>query len=524
MSETEARTVFQASHSHSAHSEVTPSGTTSTAPEAEAPAATTANDLLAIQVPASRGGAVRRSPRLVFGAFALLYAVSGLAALPMYRYQLNPDGVSYLKIAEHYSNGDWSETVNGLWSPLFSWLLAPLLGTGANPLLAAHGLNLAIGLLALAGFWALSGRYTDRLWLRTATTTALLPVLLTWSFSLVTPDLLLVALLLWYLVILTAPNYSRSLRYAVGAGVLGGLAYLAKGYAFLFFLVHFIGVNGWRAFLAVGEQRRIWLKRLAAGLACFAVISGPWVLLISVKYGHPTQSTTMGYNWKLMGPTYRGEHLTYRPGLLDPTGPHAVSAWEDPTRLPMSNWSATQRPVYFAELVTRNIGSIATTLQRFSLLALPIVVLGAVFIRSRRGLLTAAERSLLQFTGFTLALIFGGYAVVKVEPRYIWLVSPLLILAAALLLSAMQRRRVRRVGTAVAVAALVASFWLPAVRDLAVERGTGAPNAATSSAMKREVPGLAGRAVASNAEARVSLYLSSTENLGAVLRTRPNLR
>ncbi len=335
----------------------------------------------------------------------------------------------------------------------------------------------------------------------------LVPVLHAWAFSLVTPDLLLVALLLWYLVALTSSRYGSRLRYAVAAGLLGGAAYLAKGYAFPFFLVHFVGIHAWLVWRSPGA-RRDWVARTVAGLACFAVLAVPWAVLISLKYGYPTQSTTTIYNWKLVGPAYQGEHPTYRPGLLPPNGPHAVSAWEDPTTLPMSSWSAAEHPGYFAHLVAGNVGSIAATLQRFSLLALGILVLGVVVSRVRPRLLSSGEARMLQLTGYTLAVLVSGYAVVKLEPRYIWLCGPLLILAALLILTAAHRRRLLdKAGMLVAAGALAVSFLLPAVHDLAVENGTGAPNAATGAALRERIPDLAGARVASDAEPRASTYL-----------------
>ena len=59
----------------------------------------------------------------------------------------------------------------------------------------------------------------------------------------------------------------------------------------------------------------------------------------------------------------------------------------------------------------------------------------------------------------------------------------------------------------VAAGTLAVSFLLPAAHDLAVESGTGAPNAATSAALRHQVPDLAGARVASDAQPRSSTYL-----------------
>lgn len=353
----------------------------------------------------------------VFGGLVLLYTGLGSVLLPLYRHQLNPDGVSYLAIARHYWNADWGEVVNGVWSPMYSWLLAPPVGLGADPLLAAHALNLAAGLLALGGTWVLAGRYTRVPWLRTAAAAALLPVLLAWSFSLVTPDLLLVAVLLWYLVALTSPRYDIGMRHAALAGALGGVAYLAKGYALPFVLIHFGGWHIWHAWHAVDSGvRRAWLRRLAVGLMCCTAIASPWVVLVSLKYGHLTQSTAMDYNWRLIGPRQAGVHPTYLPGLLDPTGPHATSAWEDPSVLATPDWSALNEPVYFARVLAGNLAATVTILQRFSPLAVPLAVTTVLATRTRREPLTAGQRRLLGLTGYTIPVLMAGYTMVRVGP------------------------------------------------------------------------------------------------------------
>lgn len=51
----------------------------------------------------------------------------------MHRQAVNPDGISYLDIADAYLVGDLSNVVNGYWCPLYSWLLAVALRlTGAR--------------------------------------------------------------------------------------------------------------------------------------------------------------------------------------------------------------------------------------------------------------------------------------------------------------------------------------------------------------------------------------------------------
>ncbi|MBA3714787.1 MAG: hypothetical protein H0W76_20390, partial [Pyrinomonadaceae bacterium] len=39
------------------------------------------------------------------------------------RYEISPDGISYLDMGDAYWRGDFQMAINGYWSPLYSWLL-----------------------------------------------------------------------------------------------------------------------------------------------------------------------------------------------------------------------------------------------------------------------------------------------------------------------------------------------------------------------------------------------------------------
>ncbi|MBV9183375.1 MAG: hypothetical protein JO356_18900 [Acidobacteria bacterium] len=54
--------------------------------------------------------------------------VLGAAQAWCARFTMNPDGVSYLDIADAYWQGDWGQALNAYWSPLYSWILGFLLG------------------------------------------------------------------------------------------------------------------------------------------------------------------------------------------------------------------------------------------------------------------------------------------------------------------------------------------------------------------------------------------------------------
>jgi hypothetical protein len=64
-------------------------------------------------------------------------------------YVNNPDSFQYIQLAHHYSEGRWSEAVNGYWSPLIPWLLTPFIKSGIASVELFKILQLSIALVAL---------------------------------------------------------------------------------------------------------------------------------------------------------------------------------------------------------------------------------------------------------------------------------------------------------------------------------------------------------------------------------------
>src|SRR5262249_16414459 len=78
----------------------------------------------------------------IFVTQGLLLGIAGW----QHSHSINPDAVSYLRIAQYYLEGNSALAISGCWGPLFSWLIMPFLAVGATPLLAAR---LAMGISAL---------------------------------------------------------------------------------------------------------------------------------------------------------------------------------------------------------------------------------------------------------------------------------------------------------------------------------------------------------------------------------------
>src|SRR3990172_11067545 len=54
---------------------------------------------------------------LVAVGLGALYTWAGL-------YAMNPDGITYLDLADAWLRGDWRAAFSSIWSPLYPWLLA----------------------------------------------------------------------------------------------------------------------------------------------------------------------------------------------------------------------------------------------------------------------------------------------------------------------------------------------------------------------------------------------------------------
>jgi hypothetical protein len=82
--------------------------------------------------------------------------VAGACDVWKFREAMNPDGVSYLDLADAVRLGRWGELVNGHWSPLYPVVLAAVLAV-LHPMperefAAAHVANFGIYVVALAAF------------------------------------------------------------------------------------------------------------------------------------------------------------------------------------------------------------------------------------------------------------------------------------------------------------------------------------------------------------------------------------
>lgn len=435
-----------------------------------------------------------------------LYIVVSALVLPYYRYQINPDGISYISIAHKYMAYDFRNAVNGYWGPLFSWLLIPFLFLGFAPLLSAKLLAFLIGIVTLLGINSLIKKLDIAGPLRNVLLFLVIPAIIYFATNGITPDLLLTCLTIVYLSNILGTSYAGSRYAGVTSGILGAAIYFSKSYGFPFFVAHFVIINSLFIFRAEGRRDKFnILKKFISGLVVFFIISGSWVYMISNKYDKVTIGTAGGYNHVFMVLQSKGHPMHYQ-GLLDPPNDTAISAWEDPTYITIANWetidswSSVKRQ---SRVVLENVKRIAGALNSFSISSFVVLIAAVIyFIRRRKHVLF--ENTFYLF--ITMVIMTGGYVPLLVVRRYLYLDYLLTILIGTYLLGLLsQKELLKRKAGILLMAIFAISFLILPVKNLYGHRGNHKLLYDFGNDLKRY--NISGR-VASNREWHTSLFLS----------------
>ena len=299
------------------------------------------------------------------------------------RDNLNTDAVAYAQIARHYAAGNWGLAVSGYWGPLVSWLAVPGILIGLEPILA---LRLVVGLSGVLFWISCSGLLRSVGLSRPAVACGeFLAALIipAWVAQTLSPDLLLSASLLWAMRILFLTPLELWTTQAWHAGVACGIAYWSKGIggplgAELMGVALF-----WRIIEHAGPDfRSVWRERsgrvvrsLAPGAACFLALALPWVLVLSLHYGHLTFSTSGRIAHAVVGP---GSTDRYHPFARTFHTPEAgrITSWEDPSRMNYQYWSPFENgenAKHQLGLIQENLRTVVVLLGGFELTGLSLI-------------------------------------------------------------------------------------------------------------------------------------------------------
>jgi hypothetical protein len=373
------------------------------------------------------------------GVTLAAYAIMLVAMAFHFSDQINPDGVAYLRIAGYYLTGDLGKAVSGYWSPLYSWLLMPWLAMGVPGLLATKLLAACLAVAWVIGVALLGRRYAESSVTRRLLVATAAVSVLSWSMEVISPDVLLAVVLTFYFYVVSDPAIMTAPARAFACGLLGGLAYLAKAYAFPFFIVHLLGtvtLYTW-AQAGAGTSRR-YLVAALAGLSGFVMVAAPWIGVLSTTYGQLT-ITTAASSRNVPTSVRRGatntDRAPFAPGLkLASIESGRLTAWEAPDRV------STRPPAVVSSTLPTAIGPgriqvllgnamvIRDHLSDFDYFQLAIAtILGAAFIGFLRSPARAVSVPYL-WGSFTVVLFVLGYLPLWArERRYYWPVVGLLM-------------------------------------------------------------------------------------------------
>jgi hypothetical protein len=391
---------------------------------------------------------------------------------------INVDAISYLRIAQYYLDFNTELAVTGYWGPLFSWILVPFLALGAAPLIAARfamGISAVIFLLgSLRIFHVMLPRTIGLL---SGVLTAMFTI--PWSVAEITPDLLVSGLLLLAISDTISADTCTGRMQALRAGLLYGLAYLAKSVALPVSIGLAIIIHGLRIY-AGGQSVRAASQSVMWTLSALALVALPWVLTLSRHYGSPTFSTSGSISHAVIGPGYPG-HVLIRSHLAPPPG--RITSWEDPDPKLYAKWSPFADLAAFkhqVKVIVLNLRPIMISLKSFDLIGFGLSACILGFLFPFGGLRNEDWRL---FCGPIIGVTAGVYLpVFASEPRYYIVCYPLLITAAFGFVKGVSSirlldncaftpswrlfRRPVRASTSVAASLVTASFFFPIADDL----------------------------------------------------------
>jgi hypothetical protein len=367
--------------------------------------------------------------RLIF--VLITYTILSIILIRYYQYHIGVDGIGYISIAKSYMSGNLYGAINDYWGPLISWLMIPFLFFGKTPVAALYStkiLSLILGFFTMIGLRQLSYRFEMDEVIRTVILFAIIPAVLYFSLSIVTPDLLMVCVLVYYLAVIFNPKYPNKLSNGILCGISGALAYLTKSYGFTFFIASFVILNFLQYFRDSDKiRRRKVLKNFILGFTIFLMISVIWIGLISSKYEKLTFGTAGEYNHALVGPQPQ-VHNNYSQKIykLGPVANPVVSKQWSP-------FSSLNNFKYQLSLIWKNTFKIGVMVNSFSYLSLLIILAYILMcIQPPRKLISQNQ---VLYPLVTILICAGGYLLILVEERYIWLIYVLLILMGGYLIN-----------------------------------------------------------------------------------------
>lgn len=361
-----------------------------------------------------------------FWVSAVLFCIIVYLVFPIYQYNVDPDGTSYLTIAARYATGDYTTAINGLWSPWACWLTALLIKCGIAAIPASIVVNSggAIGLLYVTD--SIFSKFILSSTVRWSFNLSLVVFLVFAVFWQTFNDLWQAFLLLAVLRVMMSSQYIHKPSLWVATGLLASVAYYAKAYSLPFFMLNTFCC----AWLLSSGNKVLWAKMVVIPIAVLVMGAFPWMAALHSKYGIWLASTAgpLNMSWYLVGHPYFKEGIDI---LVPPIYADSPYYWEDPYLvngiLPKftDSWYLFGRQIlkigYNAIIMVYSMCEISLFMPITAIFMLRSIVLRSIF----SGLSAPAK---LVYMSFLLLPL--GYIMVHFESRYLWYMLPLTMVAA----------------------------------------------------------------------------------------------
>ncbi|MCA9497847.1 MAG: hypothetical protein KC588_01500 [Nitrospira sp.] len=341
---------------------------------------------------------------------------------------ISTDGISYIRIAQYYASGQFDLAVSGYWGPMLSWIIVPLLGLVEEPLSAAQmamGVSAIVYLMGCLAIFRVLGIGSSAMFVALG---IVVFMSVHWAVQGITPDLLMSGILCLAISRTLHPEWCDKPSVQFSAGLLFGAAYLAKapGLPFAFILIVAAGLL-WTVCQQVSLTHA--LRSAVITIVGLMLIAGPWILILSLKYGKPVFSTSAGISHAVMGPAgIRRGHPTFSDFLIPEQG--RLSSWEDPISKKYSHWSPLESTENFRHqlrIVHSNVMKTIRMLKDFDWLGMGLVsvIFGFMFHTPwRQNIRSDRWRWALIFIGCLVVIYLPGYGG---ERRYYFSVYPFLL-------------------------------------------------------------------------------------------------
>ena len=347
--------------------------------------------------------------------------------------RIDPDGVSYIRIAGYFAEWKTDFMISGYWGPQLSWLMVPFLKVGVEPVLASW---LVVG--ATSVFFLLASINLFRRWNLPPVSQALASAIVAYvsvGFCFVgfSPDLLVAAWMLLAIAQLTSPDWASSPKRQVITGLLWAGAYLAKPVAFVLAFAICAAVGAGLVLL----RRSSWTRVFRAGsvtMAVFLAASAPWLAALSIHYHHLTFTCSGTYNHALFAPSNKSNDNSFAVFKTFNTPELGrLNCWEEPGCLPLKDWSPLGSPALAMrqlEIAARDAKAEFNTLIGFDWFCSGFwgAVISVVMLVSRRK--TGAAFEEWQWGLAPLVMLLGIYLTSMFQPRYLYMTVPLALATA----------------------------------------------------------------------------------------------